>query len=268
MNTENLGNQLNSIVRETINMLFGQGEQAQLTYKGLDSVAKEINASEENKIEVVVPVGYRPDRTAIESKHIYRKNELLEKYNFLIFQQLPLNGLVQIVTIVEAMFSDVVRAVIIRYPKKLGSKRTLPLQAVLESTTVEEIHLHATDAFLNELSYKSPIDFSNSVGSILSVNFLECSAFHKYVEIKACRDIFIHNRGIANDIYVRKAGSHARVKSGMVLPVDIQYFLESYEHCLQMVEWLEKELHQHWHSSDLEDRQSDQMEMPLPEQEE
>jgi hypothetical protein len=133
---------------------------------------------------------------------------------------------------------------------------------VLKATTLQEIHLQATDALLNELSYKSPSEFADALQGLLSINLLECPAFHKYVEIKATRDIFIHNRGIANDIYMRKAGSHARVKTGVVLPIDLQYFLESYEICLQVTEWLEKELHAHWHSSQFENKHK-QLEMSL-----
>lgn len=123
--------------------------------------------------------------------------------------------------------------------------------------------MRATDALLNELSYKAPGEFAESMQTLLSVNLLECPAFHRYMEIKATRDIFVHNRGIANDIYLRKAGSHARVKVGMVLPADIQYFLESYEHCLQVADWLEEQLHSRWHSSEYEDRRSPQIEIPL-----
>ena len=77
-------------------------------------------------------------------------------------------------------------------------------------------------------------------------------------------DIYIHNRGIANETYIRKAGMHARVSAGMNLPVDIQYFLETYESCLQMAEWMESKLHQHWHSSDFEDRQNQKLEIQSP----
>ena len=164
----------------------------------------------------------------------------------------------------EAMLGDIVRAVTIRYPQKIGSKRTVSLQIVLESTSVEEIHLRATDALLNDLSYKSPLEFAESLEQLLSINLMECPAFHRYIEVKATRDIFIHNRGIANDIYVRKSGSHARVKSGQQLPTDSQYFLESYESCLQIAEWLEKQLHDKWHSSDYEARQNAQLQMNLP----
>src|SRR5690606_24248426 len=87
--------------------------------------------------------------------------------------------------------------------------------------------------------------------------------FHRYIEVKASRDIFIHNQGVANEIYARKAGSHARVTPGMLLPADAAYFLESYESCLRVSEWLEQELHDHWHSSDFEDRRRAQIEMQL-----
>lgn len=242
--------------------MFDQGELAQLTYGAFDIAARGMQEMQQDEIEVSFPVGYQADRTAIPSTRTYRKEQLLSKYQFLAFHQLSVNALVQLVTLVETMLGDIVRAVVVRYPHKLGAKRNLSIQAVLESTSLEEVHLRATDSLLNELAYKSPAEFAESVQPLISVNLMECPAFHRYVEVKATRDIFIHNRGIANDVYVRKAGSHARVKAGMSLPADIQYFLESYECCLQIADWLEVELHGHWHSSDYEDRESPQI--PLP----
>jgi hypothetical protein len=114
------------------------------------------------------------------------------------------------------------------------------------------------------MSYKSPGEFADFFGKCVGVNLLECPAFHRYIEVKASRDIFIHNQGVANDIYAKKAASHARVSPGFVLPADAAYFLESYESCLRVSEWLEQELHDHWHSSEFEDRQRTQIEMKLP----
>ena len=257
MVAENLGNQLNRIVGATQGSLFIHGELAQLTYNAFDIAARSIQTSEQEEIELTYPIGYRPDKTAMEGTRKCKKEELVGRYQFLAFHQLAVNGLVQMVTIVEAMLGDIIRAVIMRYPQKLGTKRSVSLQAVLEASSIEEIHLRAVDILLHELSYKSPVEFAESAKGILPVNLLECPAFHKYVEIKASRDIYIHNRGKANDIYLRKAGTHARVQAGMELPANIQYFLESYEACLQMVEWLEKELHAHWHSSEFEERQKE-----------
>lgn len=264
MSTESLGNKLNGIVKLAMASLFEQGELAQLTYGAFDIAARGMQSSEQEDVEVTFPIGYRPDKVAIPNTRKYRKEELLGRYQFLAFHQLSVNGLVQLVTIIEAMLGDIVRAVTIRYPQKIGPKRTVSLQIILESTSVEEIHLRATDALLNDLSYKSPLEFAESLGQLLSINLMECPAFHRYIEVKATRDIFIHNRGIANDIYIRKASSHARVSSGQQLPADIQYFLESYESCLQIAEWLEKQLHDKWHSSDYEARQSAQLPIALP----
>ena len=256
MSTINIGNVLYRMVSAAKGALFDQGELAQLNYGAFDVVANNLSAAENEAIEVSFPVGYRPDRTPITSTRAYRKEDLLRRYQYLAFHQLPLNCLVQLVTIVEALLSDIVRAVVARYPQKLGAKRTVSLQLVLEATTLEDVHFRATDALLNDLSYKSPVEFAESLSSLLSLNLLECPAFHKYVELKACRDIYIHNRGVVNDTYLRKAGSHARAKLGHSLPIDIPYFLESYEACLQLTEWLENQLHERWHSSELEESQA------------
>lgn len=263
MNSTNLGNQLYEIVSLARGAMFDQGELAQLTYGAFDIASRSMQSTEKDEIEVTFPIGYKPDKTTMEGTRTYCKDKLLEKYQFLAIHQLSVNALVQLVTIVETMLGDIVRSVIMRYPHKLGGKRTLPIQAVLESTSIEEVHLRATDAFLNELAYKSPAEFSDSMQQLLSVNLLECPAFHRYMEIKATRDIFIHNRGVANDIYVRKAGSHVRVKSGMNLPANIQYFLESYEYCLQIADWLEEELHSHWHSSEYENHMQSKIKLPI-----
>jgi hypothetical protein len=262
MSSPNLGNQLYQIVTSARSAMFDQGELAQLTYGAFDIAARSVQEMNQDEIEVTFPVGYRADNTAIPSTRKYRKEDLLLKYQFLAYQQLSVNGLVQLVTIVETMLGDVVRAVVVRYPQKLGGKRTFSIQAVLESTSLEEVHLRATDALLNELAYKSPSEFADSVQSLLSVNLLECPAFHRYMEVKATRDIFVHNQGVANDVYIRKAGSHARVKSRMKLPADIKYFLESYECCLQVADWLEVELHSHWHSSECEESKNPQPDLP------
>jgi hypothetical protein len=247
-----IGNTLYQLTLNAKFQLFNQGEQAQLIYGAFDVVANNVQSSPEETITIQFPVGYKPDRTAMLSTRNYAKQELLSRYQFLAFQQLPANGVVQLVTIIEAMFGDVVRSIIMKFPQKLGAKRSITMQAVLEAKSIEDVHIRATDALLNELAYKSPQEFAEALNGLLSINLLECPAFHKYMELKATRDIYIHNRGAANDIYVRKAGTHARVAANQSLPVDIQYFLESYESCLQLNEWLQGKLHDQWHSSELE----------------
>lgn len=259
----NLGNLLNSMVSSSKNAIFEQGELAQLTYLAFDIAATHVLDADEPTVDVNIPVGYGADRRTMLSTRSYQKDELHRRYQFLASHQLSVNALVQLVTIMETMLGDVVRTVVVQYPQKLGAKKTIQLQAVLEATSLEEVHLRATDSLLNELSYKSPGEFAEHCNILLGINLLESPAFHRYVEVKASRDIFVHNRGVANEVYARKASSHARVRSGQRLPANTEYFLESYETCLQLAEWLEQELHNRWHSSVFEERKTAQLALPL-----
>lgn len=248
----NIGNEIYQRIGQARNALFTQGELAQLTYLALESAAKNVQDGELEDIELSYPIGYRPDKSAISGTYTYKKQELIDRYAYLGNHQLAINGVYQLVAIVEAMMGDIVRKVILSFPNKIGSKRSIKSSLILSATSIEEIHVQTVDSILNELAYKSPKDFAEECKTLLSINLLESPLFHKYMEIKATRDIYIHNQGVANDIYVQKAASHSRAKSGIHLPIDTVYFLESYESCLQLTEWMEHSLHQVWHSSELE----------------
>jgi len=253
-----IGNELNRVIQNAMSITFTQGELAQLSHSSFEQTATAIQSGDAEEIEVNYPIGYTPEKEPMLTSQKYNKEDLIQRYNHLAFAQIPMNGIYQLVTIVEAMFSDLIRHIILFYPDKLSAKRQISLQDVLKASAIEELHLLATNAFIHELSYKSPTDFAKEAQSILSVNLLECPAFHKYIEMKATRDVLIHNMGIANDIYVGKAGSHARVQAGQAIPITQVYFLEVYEACLQLIEWLEIEINKVWHSSEFEERRKTQ----------
>lgn len=252
---DDLGNKLNRLIGDARTMLFKQGELAQLTYFAFEVMAAQVKERLEETLFIDYPVGWRPDNQPILSRKSYDKDTLLAHYHYLSNHELANNGVIRLVTIVEALLGDIVRAIVLKYPKKLGAKREIPLRVVLEAVTIEDVHIRATDLLLNDLSYKSPRDFAEEIVSLISINLIECAAFHRYMEMKATRDIHIHNRGVANETYVRKADTHARVPAGSFLPIDLYYFLTAYESCLQLTEWLEKRAHEQWHSSEFESSQ-------------
>lgn len=253
MTENNIGNKIYQRINSARNALFTQGELAQLAYTAFFHEINDIKKNKEEEFELSYPIGFLPDKQTIESKNKYKKQELIDRYQYLGNNQLAINGIYQLVTIIEALFGDIIRYVILKFPQKLGTKKSIKTGMVLSASSIEEVHLQALDSILNELSYKSPEDFIEECKQMLSINLLECPSYHKYIEIKATRDIYIHNQGIANDIYLAKSNSHCRCKSGQDLPVDTGYFLESYESCLQITEWLESSLHNIWHSSEYEE---------------
>lgn len=264
MNQDNIGDTINQALMLAQGAMFKIAEQSQLTYLAYELAAQELTAPGGPKTKTIsYPVGLRADKTAIPSERTYTNDDLLQQYQILAVHQLSVNGLSHLVSVTEAMIEDVLRIVLKKYPRKLGAQKQIDLQVVLEASCIEEIHSKAIDALLNEASYKTPRDFAKIFESFTGINLLECPAFHRYIEVKATRDVFIHNRGIANPVYLRKSGSHARTSNGGSVPCDVGYFLESYENCLQFTEWLENSLHGVWRSSALELRRSSQIEMQL-----
>jgi hypothetical protein len=251
-----IGNELNRIVDSSMAALFGQGELAQLSHTSFDHSINAVQSDEKEVYTFEIPIGYQPSKEPLLGKKTYTSEELIERYTSLAHKQIPINGIYQLVTIIEAMLSDIIRRVITCYPEKIGIKRQISIKEVLRAESIEELHLFAASSLLHELSYKSPREYAVAVDELISVNLLECPAFHVYIEMKASRDVLIHNRGIANEIYLHKAESHARVKAGKEIPVDQIYFLEVYEACLQFVEWFALKLHDKWHSSEFELRRT------------
>lgn len=245
---ETFGDKLFNRVTIARHGLFQQSEFAELTYQAFFKYVLLINGSEDQEIEVTFPIGYKPDNTAINATQKYSKDFLSEKYKFLALTQLPINGIYQLVTTIEAMFCDILRLTLIEFPQKISNKRKLDFEIVLEAKSLDEIKFSLVNLVINELSYKSPKDFAEEFNKYVGINLLENPIFHKYIELKATRDIYIHNQGIANDIYLTKAETLSRVKSGQLLHVDIQYYLQSYECCLQLTEFLEEKLNKIWPS--------------------
>lgn len=255
MKTETFGNRLFDKVHTVKGVLFMQGEFTQLTYQAFDKYVEYIKQSNETEIALTYPIGITPDDKPIFSTYKYSKIDLYKRYQYLGFTQLPINGIYQLVTLMESLLVDILREILLEFPDKISSKRKFDYELISNATSLEQIKLFVINSVLNELTYKSPKDFAEEFKNFVGIDFLAKPVFHNYIELKATRDIHIHNQGIANEIYLSKSGKNARVKSGETLAVDTIYFLKSYEWCIQIANILEKELNDIWPSSDYEERQ-------------
>jgi len=250
------GNKLNQLVQGSRSQLFFQGEMTQLTYISYEQLVASVNAGNHEEYTFQYPIGYGANHQIINGEQKYSKQDLLDRAAYLANRKLPIDNIYQLVTITETLLNDLIRLVLIEYPHKISNKRKLNAEIVLEAESLEKVKLHIVDAIVNDLAYKSPTEYSESFKEIIGVNLLEEPVYHKYIELKATRDIHIHNKGIANEIYGGKAKTLARVKAGKALPVDMVYFLESYEACIQLNEFLEKELDSTWPSEEFRNRKT------------
>jgi hypothetical protein len=119
------------------------------------------------------------------------------------------------------------------YPKKITmsiqgveQKKAVDIDIVLNATDIDEVHYALIEQRLHSISYAKPADYLRYLKQVAHVTTSE-DAFAAYIEIKATRDIIIHNGGIANAIYIEKAGAKARVALDAPLPMDARYFDQS-----------------------------------------
>lgn len=245
---ENFGDKLFDDVNYTRGLLFAEGELANLTVISNNRFIELINNEQNEPIEIQHPVGFRADFTPINSIKSYSKEELISRYAFISETKLPLDAIYRLVTITETLLNYILRNVLAEYPSKIPNKRKFDASLILEAESLEAIKFGLIDSLINEISYKSPKEYADEFSNYVGINLLENPIYHRYIELKATRDIHIHNGGYANSIYLAKAGQLARVKEHIYLPVTIQYFLQSYESCIQLTEFLESELHKIWPS--------------------
>lgn len=117
---------------------------------------------------------------------------------------------------------DLMRIWLMNDPRSIGSHQ-VTLKEVLEAERTEDIVLHVVNKTLNELSYKRPKDWFDFLKVRTSIDVLSIQEIERFAEAKATRDILIHNRKIANQTYVSKAGKAARFVSGETVEVSDQY---------------------------------------------
>ena len=101
--------------------------------------------------------------------------------------------------------------------------------AVLKAPDKSAIVLTVVDKELNELKYERLADWFAYLERLTNLGCPTADEIEKLAEIKASRDILVHNNGIANATYVSKGGTRARYQDGEKLGIPEQYHRTSWE---------------------------------------
>ena len=99
-------------------------------------------------------------------------------------------------------------------PYALSPKKQLTVDEVLDAGAFDALVERLIQRELNELRYRSVPDWFRFLGKIVNLNAVSQPDIDRVSELKATRDAHLHNRGIANETYVRKAGGLARAQAG------------------------------------------------------
>ena len=152
--------------------------------------------------------------------------------------------LVSKVSQVEQYFVEIVRVVSTHYPRKLGSTE-FKLSDILEATR-DELVARSAEEYITRLTYKRPSEYLGQLAEFLSIDERAIKdTWSPFVEIKARRDLGIHNRWIVNETYLRKLGD-AKVTCGLkvgdLICPDIDQLMTIFGHCNDLVNGISAEL--------------------------
>jgi hypothetical protein len=129
----------------------------------------------------------------------------------------------------EGFLVDFLRVVVKNHPPKIGNI-SLKLSEVAECENLDQVIEIGVNKFLNDLVYKKPRDYVEAINDILSTNQSSelDDLWRKFIELKARRDLGVHNDWKSNETYFRKVTEIGGTPSkGEFLAPDNDYFVEA-----------------------------------------
>ena len=195
-----------------------------LMTRGLESVKKEVKAAPERKLKFEVP-----SSTGEKIVATRKRSRILRELDNAENRGLNEQSLVVSVALTEDYLQWSLRHILRWFPHKLTTNaagdrfdRKVSIDAILKSKSREDLISRQIDKFILAIVYDSPGTYLKRIEKVLSIEISQ-RLKDEYAEIKATRDVMVHNSGIANERYGEKAGKLARAQPDESLPVDSEY---------------------------------------------
>jgi hypothetical protein len=128
----------------------------------------------------------------------------------------------------EAFLFDFLRALLANEPRHLSHRKQIDIGTALSALDRQSLILIIADRELNELKYKRIGEWFEYLHGIVKTRCPTADEIEALAEIKASRDILVHNSAIANTIYIDKAGSRARYHAGEKVEIPLPYHSDSW----------------------------------------
>lgn len=204
-----------------------------LINNALLDVRKEIKTNKELKLGFEVP--------SIKQENIvFEKSipKLITLLNTTINSELHKQSLVSAVAVTENYLLSSLRLIFTMYPQKLTlniegipAEKKIDLDIILEAKDLDLLLANIIENKLIKIFYESPQRYFQFIEAVLTITIPE-EMKDEFIEVKATRDIIVHNAGITNSVYINKVSENARAVEGQILPVDSRYF-ESSIRCMK-----------------------------------
>lgn len=156
--------------------------------------------------------------------------ELKQIYTNFIDHTLYEVMIIRMVSRFEVFLGEVLEKIFLEFPRKLTISvpgvtpvKGVPLEMIFDSEDVNQILKQAIEINLSNLFFSTPHSYIEYVSKVIGINISD-SAFKRFFEIKASRDLLVHNSKTINEIYLKKAGALARGKRDEQIKIDSEYF--------------------------------------------
>jgi hypothetical protein len=131
---------------------------------------------------------------------------------------------VQLTTVFEAFLFDFLRLLLTNDPRHLAQKKQIEVGVALSAADRGSLVILIAERELNELKYDRPKAWFDYMSKIVKLGCPTEEEIERIAEMKAARDLLIHNSGIVNETYLDKAGTKARYAVGDPVLIDRSYF--------------------------------------------
>ena len=106
------------------------------------------------------------------------------------------------------------RLVLVDKPVHLPSGKKIEYSVIVAAQTKEEIIEAMIEKELNDLKYKNVEGWFSYLENLVSDCKISASDVGHIIEAKATRDLLVHNAGVVDQVYLKKAGEFARFRIG------------------------------------------------------
>jgi hypothetical protein len=158
------------------------------------------------------------------------RTELSALFNRFANQELYENLLVSSVSRFEFYLSDVIGEFLRHFPKKLSigpkggdSGKQVPIQLLVDADDLDDLRNDVVDLRLQAIFHAEPKEYCTYFNAVSELG-ISLDDFGQFFEVKATRDLIVHNSLLVNDLYIKKAGERSRGGIGDKLKVRREYF--------------------------------------------
>lgn len=220
---------------KTIDALNEEYYVTKLARQGLVTLREELKNEKPFTLEIEIP--------SVNGREIRKekdKSKIVDILKRSIKSDLYANSLGSGVSLIEQFLEEIIRTVLIMHPGKLSvdvgssskkeaqEEKKIDLKDIIGAKSLNDIYLTIINQRLYKLFYASPTDYFKYFKDIIQIK-LDEDLVLTYVEIKATRDLLVHNKGKVNAIYVQKTGTKARATDQRQnIPITEQYYIQSF----------------------------------------